>query len=230
MTERKLSWSTCNIVVNGLRFFYTQTLGYESTRFKIPPRKGQKQLPEILSTEELELLFASAATLKHRALLMATYAAGLRVSEVVRLKLTAIDSKRMMIRIQQGKGNKDRYSILSEKLLRELRLYYRMYRPELWLFPCRRGDKPLHIATAQKMYYHAKDKAGIKKGKGIHTLRHCFATHLLEAGEDLPTIQKLMGHTSIKTTMVYLQVTAKKLSSVKSPLDLLSIQENQQSL
>ena len=189
----------------------------------IPPRKQKKQLPEILSTEELERLFASAANPKHRMMLMTTYAGGLRVSEVVRLKVNHIESDRMMIRVDDGKGNKDRYTILSERLLKELRIYWTMYHPTLWLFPSKDPNKPMHIGTAQKIYYTAKKRAKIKRAKGIHTLRHCFATHLLEAGEDLPTIQILMGHTSITTTMVYLHVTRKKLASTRSPFDLLEI-------
>jgi site-specific recombinase XerD len=157
---------------------------------------------------------------------MTTYAAGLRVSEAVKLKITDIDSGRMMIRISQGKGRKDRYTILSKRLLIELRQYYRKYRPELWLFQGRNPQNYVSTGTAQKVYYRAKEKAGIKKGKGIHVLRHCFATHLLEAGVDLRTIQALMGHNSIMTTMVYLQVSRKKLSSTQSPLDLLEIPED----
>ncbi len=226
MQDRKLSWSSCNVAVSGLRFFYTQTLGMDSMFLSIPPRKKDNRLPEILSAEELERLFSALTNQKHRALLMTTYAAGLRVSEVVSLKVTDIDSKRMMIRVQQGKGRKDRYTILSQRLLRELRIYWKMYRPLLWLFPGRNPDNPLPVETAQRVYYHAKDKSGIKKGKGIHTLRHCFATHLLEAGVDLRTIQTLMGHNSIMTTMLYLQVTRKHLSSTQSPLDLLEIPRN----
>jgi len=225
MEEQKLAWSSCNIVVSGLRFFYTQTLGMDSMLLSIPARKKVTQLPEILSHRELEPLFTTAATPKHRALLMSTYAAGLRVSEVVRLRVTDIDSQRMMIRVEQAKGSKDRYTILSQRLLSELRLYWRMYRPPIWLFPGRDPNQPMPVGTAQKIYYHARDMAGIKKGKGIHTLRHCFATHMLEAGVDLRTIQILLGHSSIMTPMVYLQVTTKKLSSTQSPLDLLEIPE-----
>jgi site-specific recombinase XerD len=226
MQKRKLAWSSCNVVVSGLRFFYTQTLGMNSMFLSIPPRKKDRRLPEILSTEELEKLFAVLTNRKHRTLLMSTYAAGLRVSEVVNLKIADIDSKRMMIRVQQGKGRRDRYTILSKRLLSELRIYWRKYRPAVWLFSGHDPKKHLSDRAAQRIYYNAKEKSGIQKGKGIHTLRHCFATHLLEAGVDLRTIQMLMGHSSIMTTMGYLQVTRKHLSCTQSPLDLLDIAEN----
>jgi len=225
MQDRKLKWSTCHSIVCGLRFFYINTLGMDSEFLSIPPRKKVKQLPEVLSTEEVESLLGAASNQKHRTLLMTTYAAGLRVSEVVNLKLTDIDSKRMMIRVQQGKGNRDRYTILSKCLLKELRIYWNMYRPSQWLFSGRKPEKPMPTSTAAAIYYNAKEKAGIKKGNGIHTLRHCFATHMLEAGVDLRTIQVLMGHSSIMTTVVYLKVTRKQISSTQSPLDLLNIPE-----
>jgi site-specific recombinase XerD len=217
----------CNVAVSGLRFFYTHALGMDSVFLSIPPRKSDSTLPEIFSTEELEKLFSALTNQKHRVLLMTTYAAGLRVSEVVGLKITDIDSNRMMIRVEQGKGRKDRYTILSRRLLEELRIYWRMYRPSVWLFYSGKKTKlPLSVSSLQRVYNQAKDKAAITKGKGIHTLRHCFATHLLEAGVDLRTIQMLMGHSSIMTTMGYLQVTKKHLGSTQSPFDLLNIAEN----
>jgi integrase/recombinase XerD len=163
MRDRKLAWSTCNVIVNGLRFFYTKTLGWDSVRFNIPPCKTKKQLPEILSKEELEQLFSAAANLKHRVLLMTTYSAGLRVSEVVNLQLTDIDSKRMLIRVVQSKGNKDRYVNLSENLLPELRHYWRTYHPQKWLFTSSDGKNSLSVGTAQKIYYLTKQKARIKR-------------------------------------------------------------------
>jgi len=224
MEERGLSWSTRNQVICGLRFFYIQTQGKKSTNLAIPPRKPETRLPEIFSSQELERLFFYAANPRDRALLMTTYACGLRVSEVVRLKPGHLDGTRKMLRVEQGKGNKDRYTILSDGLLEELRSYWRLYKPKEWLFPGKYlGERPMPIGTAQKVYYLAKKKAGLKKGKGIHTLRHCFATHMLEAGVDLRTIQNLMGHSSILTTMVYLQVTQKRLDCLKSSFDLLDL-------
>lgn len=205
--ERALSWSTCNVVVSALRFFYLEVVGWEKVSLPLPPPKKPKKLPVLLSREELERLFACAGTPKNRVLLMTTYAAGLRVSEVVKLKPADIDSQRLMIRVEQAKGAKDRYTLLSPRLLEELRLYWKLYRPTTWLFPSTRDPhRKLHIGRAQKIYYEAKRRAGITHGHGIHTLRHCFATHLLEAGLDVRTIQGLMGHTAISTTMRYLQV------------------------
>lgn len=221
--ERGLSWSSVNVAVAGLRFFYLQTLGWDQVKLSIPPRKRPSPLPEILSRQELERLFACAALPKHRILLMTTYATGLRVGEVVRLKVGDVDSQRMMIRVEEGKGMKDRYTILSPQLLTELRLYWKLYRPSIWLFPSTGPDRHLSIDHAQKIYYRAKEKAGIHKGRGIHTLRHCFATHLLEAGVDLRTIQTLLGHGCITTTMRYLQVRRQHLDSSQSLLDLLRI-------
>ena len=224
--DRELAWNSCNVVVSGLKFFYTHTIGRASESLKIPARKKIRRLPEILSKEELERLFVALSNQKHRALLMATYAAGLRVSEVVGLKVTDIDSKRMMIRVQQGKGRKDRYTILSERLLKELRIYWKMYHPTVWLFSGQDKRRPLTTRSALAIYNSAREKAGITKGNGIHTLRHCFASHLLEYGVNIRTIQMLMGHTSIHTTMIYLQVTRKQLSETQSPLDKLDIPES----
>jgi len=229
MVKRQLSWSSCNVVASGLQFFYSVTLAQKGVHLEIPPRKTPHILPEILSAQELERLFLAPKNLKQRTLLMTTYAAGLRVSEVVHLKIHDVDSQRMLIRVEQGKGRKDRYTILSPRLLRELRQYWKQYRPPLWLFS-QKGSaaRPLSTSGAQHTYYTAKKKAKIVKGRGIHCLRHCFATHLLEAGVDVRKIQALMGHTSIRTTMLYLQVTQKQLMAVQSPLDLLALPENPQ--
>lgn len=221
MEERHLAWSTCNVAVAGMRFFYTKTLGLDAMYLGIPPMRSRTKLPEIFSFEELERLFKCATSLKNRVLLMTTYGAGLRVSEVVNLKRGDIDSSRMTIRVRQGKGNKDRYTILSSRLLTELRAYDKEYKPPVWLFYGSYTGGQMSIGTAQTLYYAAKERAGITKQGGIHTLRHCFATHLLEAGTDLRTIQTLMGHASIITTMGYLRVTSKQMSATKSPLDLI---------
>ena len=177
----------------------------------------------VLSVEEVQCLLNSVSNLKHRALLMVAYSAGLRVSELVSLKVHHIesDSSRMMIRIENGKGQKDRYTILSTKVLKVLKEYWKEYRPKEWLFFGNDINKPMPIGTAQKIYYNAKKKAGITKGRGIHTLRHCFASHMLWNGEDIYTIKRLLGHSSIKTTYKYLHVTRQQIAAVISPLDML---------
>jgi site-specific recombinase XerD len=155
---------------------------------------------------------------------MTTYGGGLRVSEVVRLRVSDIDAQRDMIRVEQGKGRKDRYTLLGPRLLAELRHYWQVYRPAPpWLFPQRRKAAPMDPTTAQKLYYAAKRRAGITKGGGIHVLRHAFATHLLEAGTDLPTLQQLLGHDSVTTTMRYVHVAQKRVSAQGSLLDSLAL-------
>jgi len=175
----------------------------------------------VLSIEELQRLFTRTKNPRHRALLMTTYAAGLRVSEVVRLRLTAIESDRMLIRVEQGKGRKERYTLLSTRLLTELRAYWKLYRPVPWLFTGLDPHRPMPSGTAQKISYHAQRTAGITHGHGIHTLRHCFATPLLEAGGDVRTIQMLLGHQALDTTTRYLQITRQYLATIRSPFDLL---------
>jgi site-specific recombinase XerD len=220
--ERRLSESTCNQVCNGLRFFYRLSLGRSETEFTLPPRRQAQRLPEILSREEVGRLFEAAANGRHRAVLMSTYAAGLRVSEVVRLRTGDIDAERLSIRIEQGKGKKDRYTCLSKRLLAELRGYWHAYRPARpWLFATRDGRGPISIDAAQKMFYAAKRRAGICKRTGIHGLRHAFATHSLEAGVDLHTIQRLLGHGHLGTTMRYFHLAQRHLMNTTSPLDLL---------
>jgi site-specific recombinase XerD len=156
---------------------------------------------------------------------MTTYAAGLRAGEVRRLKPENIDSKRMLIKVVDGKGRKDRYTMLSKMLLEELRRYYHTCHPQNYLFPSsfkRRKDQPLSYEALRAIYDKARKKAGVRRGEGLHTLRHCFATHLLEAGYDIRKIQVLLGHTRLSTTMIYLHVSRKTLSMVPSPLDLIN--------
>jgi integrase/recombinase XerD len=223
VTERGLAWSSVNVACSGIRFFYEVTLGRTELATAIPPRKTPQELPEVLSKPELERLFVSVTNAKHRALLMTTYAAGLRASETLHLQPEDIHSDRMMIRVRQGKGAKDRYTLLSRRLLEELRSYWRQYRPRPWLFPGQEATRPLTYRSAIALFTEAKEKAGITKQGGLHMLRHSFATHLLEAGTDVRTIQVLMGHTSIRTTTRYLQVTRKTIGATRSPLDLLDI-------
>jgi integrase/recombinase XerD len=225
MTERHLQWNSVNTIVSGLTFFYTQTLRRPDIRLALPCRRNPRPLPEIFSTVELEALFAATVTLQDRTLLMTTYAGGFRVSEVVHLRPTDIDSQRMMIRIVCGKRAKDRYTLLSPRLLEELRVYWKTYRPRTWLFPSRDPDRPFNDDKARTVFNEAKAKAGIRKGGSIHVLRHCFATHLLEAGVDLRTIQILLGHSSITSTAWYLHLTRKTLERTRSPFDLLDLSQ-----
>ena len=222
--ERKLAWSSCNIVTHGLRFFYHVTLKRPQTDFCIPRRRAPQRLPEILSREEVARLIERTRNPKHRVLLMLTYGAGLRVSEVVHLRSRDIDSERMAIRIEQAKGAKDRYSLLSARMLEELRNYWKAYRPGEWLFAKERvPDEPMSAHTAQKIFYAAKRRAEITKRCGIHGLRHAFATHLLESGADSHTIQRLLGHGRISTTLRYFHLAQKDLTRTRSPLDLLAL-------
>jgi integrase/recombinase XerD len=219
--ERRLSWSSINAAKCGLRFFYFKTLKWEPADMEIPLRKTPSKLPEILSREEVDRLLGAVDNLKHRTALMTIYAAGLRLSEVAHLKVTDIDSSRMTIRVDQGKGGKDRYTILSPRLLDHLRLYWKRYRSRQYLFFGASPDKPLNDTALQKAYGLAKQKAGIHKKGGLHTLRHCFATHLLEAGVDLRTLQVLLGHSDLSTTARYLRIRREHVQSYASKFDLL---------
>ncbi len=227
--ERKLSWSSCNVAVHGLRFFYHQTLSREKTTFHIPGPRKPSRLPEILSREEVARLLAHTRLPRHRVILMIAYAAGLRVGEVVRLRVQDIDSDRMTIRVEQGKGAQDRYTLLSPRLLVEMRSYWRLERPLPWLFPQRKISQPMHYGTAERIYTAAKKRAGIAKAGNIHALRHAFATHLLEAGTDLHTIQRLLGHHHITSTMRYLHLARRNVTERCSPLDLLDLPESNRS-
>ncbi len=217
--DRGLAPSSRNVAACGLKFFYNSVLGDDSIKLELPQKKTPKKLPEVLSIEEVFRLINSAANIKHRVILMTTYSGGLRVGEVVRLKPENIDSSRMTIFVKDGKGGKDRYTLLAHSCLKELRKYWRVRETSDWLFPARNAKNHLPIGTAQKIYYKFKAKAHITKGRGIHTLRHCFATHLLEAGCDIRKILNLMGHKSLSTTSKYLHIARASLSSVKSPLD-----------
>ena len=220
--ERKLAWSSCNIAVSGLRFVYHITLKRTEAQFAIPRARQPQKLPQILSREEIARLIELTANPKHRALLMSAYGAGLRLSELCRLKVGDIDSQRMSIRVEQGKGAKDRYTLLSARLLAELRRYWIAYRPKLWLFTGTRDrERPIIDHSVQRLFYAAKARAGITKECGIHGLRHAFATHLLEAGVDVHTIQRLMGHGHISSTLRYFHLADKHLAATASPVDLL---------
>jgi len=218
---RKRAWSTVNIAVHGMRFLYHVTLKHDHVTFSIPAGRQPGKLPHILSTEDVRRILAATTNARHHAMLATTYAAGLRVSELVHLRVTDIDSARMTIRVEQGKGAKDRYTLLSVRLLDELRTYWRQARPPIWLFAARGTDQPADPSGIQRAYTAAKRRAGVTKRGGIHGLRHAFATHLLEAGVDVPTIQRLLGHRALSTTSRYFHLAHPTLLAHRSPLDLL---------
>jgi site-specific recombinase XerD len=212
--------------VTGIRFFYNKVIEKPipiTFRFRTTKRK----LPTVLTQEEVWKIINTPKNIKHRLVLMTTYSGGFRASEMIGLKPENIDSKRMLIKVD-GKGQKERYTMLSTRLLVELRRYYRKYRPETFLFPSslkKNKDKPLHYESLRNVYEKARKKAGVKNGVGIHTLRHSFATHLLAAGYDIRKIQVLMGHSRLSTTMIYLHVSRETLSKVPSPLDLIDTKQ-----
>lgn len=224
LVERKLAQGTCNLRAAAINFFYRQVLGLASFDLGVR-RKRSGKLPEVYSQQELTRLFEAVGNRQHRVLLMTTYAAGLRLSEVTHLKPIHIHAERLVIRVEQGKGRKDRHTLLSPRLLLELREYWRVYQPGEWLFPNQKRTGPMLRGTAQKIFYNAKRRAGLQRGHGLHTLRHCFATHLLEAGVDLRTIQLLLGHSSLNSTALYLHLTQKKFDQLHSPFDLLRLPE-----
>jgi len=222
ITVRKLSFSTCNVRVAGIRFLFREVLGRRDFELRVSTKRTRK-LPEPLSREEIERLLAVTDNHKHRVLLMTAYATGVRVSELVSLRPEDIISDRMLVRVQKGKGRKERYTLLSNQLLSELRDYWRAERPKEWLFPSSSRPAALSIDSAQKIWGKAKLKARLTHGRGIHSLRHSFATHLMEAGVELPVIQRLMGHKSLATTAVYLHVSQVRLEGIQSPFDLLRL-------
>jgi site-specific recombinase XerD len=219
--ERKLAFSTFNQALNAARFFFLEVLKRpfvgEGLRYQKPPRR----LPVVMNDEEVSRLLAAAVSLRDRALLETAYATGMRVSEVTRLLITDLDSGRMAIRVDQGKGRKDRYVMLSPSLLETLRAYWRESKPKGFLFPGVGGNKPLCISAAQKAFDRARLQAGIKKPVSFHTLRHSFATHLIESGTSVRTIQALLGHRSLQTTERYTHLAQNYLHQTKSPLDRL---------
>ncbi len=213
-------------VITGLRFFYNHVLSRENLAPECTFSKKPRKLPTVLTQGEIWQIINAAENVKHRLILMATYSAGLRASEVIALKPEHIDSERMLIKVVDGKGRKDRYTVLSVKFLKELRQYYRTYRPRHYLFPSSyKGRASLRYQTVREIYNKAREKAGIKRGPGLHTLRHSFATHLLENGYDIRKIQLLLGHSCLSTTMIYVHVSRKTLSKIKSPLDSYDPQE-----
>ena len=191
----------------------------------MPYQRKRRTLPEILAPEEVLAIFAACHNLKHKTLLMTSYSGGLRLGETLGLLPSDIDSTRMMIRIEQGKGRKDRYTMLSPTLLDALRVYWKAFRPVRWLFEGRKPGQPLAPSTAEKVFTTAAGRAGVRKSVSFHSLRHGFATHLLEGGTNIRVIQALLGHQSLATTQVYTHVAQNYVNATGSPLDRLGEQK-----
>jgi integrase/recombinase XerD len=217
------SWSSINQAQSALIFLYKEVLKESLKVEKLKRPKSVKKLPEVLNALEVERIINCCTNLKHRMMLLTAYSTGVRVSELCSLKLTDIDSKRMMIKVEQGKGRKDRYTVLSSTLLAQLREYYKKFRPAHYLFNSATSGKAISVRMAQHAFLTAKRKAGIVRKASVHTLRHCFATELLNSGTNIFTISKLLGHNSIKTTTIYLHLQQLDLSKIINPIDQINI-------
>jgi len=225
--ERKLAASSLNVAVSGMRAFYDWVLERPNGGLwrMLPRVRKSIRRPQVYDMTEIErLLTVGCRHPKHRAFLMAVYGAGLRLGEACRLEPCHIDSARMQIRVEQGKGRKDRYTLLSGRLLEELRAYWRMFQPGRWLFPSSHdAQKPMPGNTGQRIFTQAVARAGLPGKGGIHSLRHSFATHLLESGVEITIVQRLLGHNTLSVTANYLHVRRERLAQVQSPLQLLDL-------
>ena len=223
--KKKASWAVFNQTVSALRFLYRTTLNRNEFIEQLQYPRQETRLPVILSPSELSRFFRCVSNLKYRTVLKTLYGGGLRLNEGLHLKIPDIDSSRMLLRVEQGKGRKDRYVELSPTLLHELREYCKVYMPEVWLFPGRSMDHPLHGSAVQRVCTPARLKARIEKPVMVHTMRHCYATHQLESGTDLRTIQLALGHSSLSTTAIYLHVAMGAKQSSYKAVDLLGLTE-----
>lgn len=221
LTNKKLSASSLTVATAALRFLYRVTLKKPWAIEQIPLPKAPQRLPEILSAEEVARLLKCVTDRKHHAVLTTAYATGLRLSEVCHLRVRDIDSQRMVLRVEQGKGQKDRYVMLSARLLEELRAYWKQDRPRHWLFPGATVEQPLGKLAVERACQKARHRAGLAKRITPHSLRHAFAVHLLEGGADLRTIQLLLGHRSLNTTARYLRMATQTVCQAISPLERL---------
>ncbi len=219
LIQQGKSNSSVNQAINAIKFYYEVVLGMPNRFYSIERPRKEQRLPQVLSKEEILAMIASTNNIKHRCVVSMLYSAGLRRSELLSLKLTDIDSKRMLVFIRNAKNKKDRYSLLSEKVLKDLRSYYKQWKPIEYLFEGQKGGK-YSTTSVENIIAKAAQKAGILKRVTPHMLRHSFATHLLENGTDLRYIQTLLGHSSSKTTEIYTQVATNNLRSIKNPLDL----------
>ncbi|WP_408956122.1 site-specific tyrosine recombinase/integron integrase [Natroniella sp. ANB-PHB2] len=219
LNEKQLTHSFVNQVISAIKFLALEILEKENIIIDIPRPKKESKLPQVLSEKEVNSILQVLDNEKHKTILYLVYSAGLRVGEVVKLKCEDIDSNRMLIRVRQGKGRKDRYTLLSKEALKQLKLYYKLYKPKEWIFPGQKKGSHLTVRSVQRVFKKACKKAEISKDVSVHSLRHSFATHLLERGVDLRYIQKLLGHKSCTTTEVYTHVSKKQFSKIKNPLD-----------
>ena len=223
LVAKGIAWATLNQIVCALRFFYGVTLVQDEVPERIPYARQRQALPEVLSRDEVVRFLEAVSSLKCRVALTCAYATGLRVSEVVGVEVRNIDSGRMVIRIENGKGGKDRYVMLSAQLLGILRAYWKLTRPQRFLFPGRDPDIAINVTVLHAACRSAYAAAGIAKKVSVHTLRHSFATHLLEQGTDIRIIQALLGHNNLSTTARYTRVAAHTIGTIESPLDRLSL-------
>ena len=221
--DESLSASYVNQAISAIKFLYQRVLHRPEVVQNLPRPRGRCSLPVVLSREEVVRLFRAVENLKHRTILMVIYAAGLRVSEVVKLRVSDIDEDRRQIRVRQGKGKKDRYTVLSEVALAAVREYREVYHPTDWLFPGAQPGKNLTTRTVEHVFKAALERAGIEKDATVHTLRHSFATHLHEAGTDIRYIQELLGHARLETTRIYTHVSRREVGHIRSPLDDLDL-------
>ncbi len=217
--ERNLSAGTISQIINSLRFLFVEVYKRPFQIGEIERPRRAKKLPVVLSPEEVRSILEGLGNLKHRVMLMLVYSAGLRVGEVVKLRPEDIDSERKMIHVQSGKGRKDRYTLLSDVVLDVLEDYWKAYKPRKWLFEGQIPSESYSIRGAERVFENAAKKAGIEKDVSIHSLRHSFATHLLEQGTDIRFIQELLGHSSVRTTEIYTHVSRKQLATLRSPID-----------
>lgn len=222
LDTKKVSASTQNQTINAIKFYYERVKKQPRNVYALERPIKENKLPKILSEEEVLAILKSVGNLKHKAMLYLIYAAGLRRSELICLRINDVDSKRMVINILGGKGKKDRITLLSEKILNLLRTYFKEYKPKVWLFEGLPGEQ-YSTSSLQKIFTVALQKSGVRKKASLHTLRHSFATHLLEGGTDIRYIQALLGHNSSKTTEIYTHVTTKGFDKIRSPLDNLDI-------
>jgi Site-specific recombinase XerD len=222
LQKKNYSESQAHTAINAIKFYFEKVLHRPQIVVHIPRPKKAWQLPKVHATEQVKKIIQATSNEKHKTMLMLAYASGLRLQEIINLKINDINSARMVIEVRRGKGKKDRQVVLSEKLLEQLRKYFKLYKPKEWLFEGQAGEQ-YGYRTLQEVFSNAKDKAGIKTQGGIHSMRHSFATHLLENGTDLRLIQELLGHNSIKTTVRYTHVSNAQIGKIKSPLDELDL-------